>query len=204
LDFIEEIAAGDGIVPNEDVDADAMELRQVIDAQQAAGKKLSEQLFNTILAQRAAILEEQHTVTSQKTKITNLESQVQQLTAQVDQLNKSVLLSQNQKLIIDDRTYDKFPTGHVNAGLYVTKQPQFVTIDDVDYSETITLSQFKGLELGGTLTDVVTLDGIPFRRISGGTNDGKLVQELGPHSILVHEGNYYVRTYIRTEKPLGL
>jgi hypothetical protein len=117
-----------------------------------------------------------------------------------------VLFNQNQKLVIDDRTYDKFPAGHVNAGLYVTKQPQFVTIDDVDYSETIVLSQFKGLELGfgGTLTDVVTLDGIPFRRISGGANDGKLVQELGPHSIMEHEGNYYVRTYIRTEKPLGL
>ena len=117
-----------------------------------------------------------------------------------------MLFNQNQKLVIDDRTYDKFPTGHVNAGLYVTKQPQFVTIDDVDYSETIVLSQFKGLELGfgGTLTDVVTLDGIPFRRISGGANDGKLVQELGPHSIMEHEGNYYVRTYIRTEKPLGL
>lgn len=204
MDFTEEIAAGDDIVPNEDVDAATMELRQVIEAQQAAGKELTEQLLNTIIAQRAAILEEQDTVKSQKTRITNLESQVERLTAQVDQLNQSVLLNQNQKLVIDGRTYDKFPAGNVNEGLFVTKQPHVVTIDDVVYSETTVLSQFKSLELGGTLIDVVTLAGIPFKRIAGGTNDGKLVQELGPHSILVHEGNYYVRTYIRTEKPLSL
>jgi multidrug efflux pump subunit AcrA (membrane-fusion protein) len=204
LDGTEEIAVGDDVVPNEDVDAATMELRQVIEAQQAAGKELSEKLLNTIIAQRAAILEEQDTVNSQKTRITALESQVERLTAQVDQLNKSVLLNQNRKLNIDGRTYDKFPAGNLNAGLFVTKQPHVVTIDDVDYSETTVLSQFKGLELGGTLTEVVTLNRIPFRRISGGENHGKLVQELGPHSIMEHEGNYYVRTFIRTEKPLSL
>jgi hypothetical protein len=204
LDCTEEIAVGDDIVPNEDVDAATLELRQAMEALEAARKEHSEKLLNSVVARGATILKQQDTINNQKTRITNLESQVERLTAQVDQLNKSVLLNQNQKLNIDGRIYDKFPAGHVNAGLFVTKQPQFVTIGDVDYSETIALSQFKGLELGGTLTDVVTLEGIPFKRISGGNNDGKLVQELGPHSILVHEGNYYVRTFIRTEKPLGL
>jgi hypothetical protein len=157
-----------------------------------------------VVAQGATIVKQQDNINNQKTQIANLESQVERLTAQVDQLTKSVLISQNQKVIVNDRTYDKFPAGHINAGLYVTKQPQFVSIGDVDYSETIVLSQFKGLELGGTLTDVVALDGIPFKRISGGDNDGKLVQELGAHSILEHEGNFYVRTFIRTEKPLSL
>lgn len=207
MDRTEEIAAGDDVVPNEDVDAATLELRQAIEAHKATGNELSqltEKIHNVVVAQRATILEEQDTVNNQKTRITNLESQVERLTAQVDQLNKSVLLNQNQKLNIDGRTYDKFPSGHVNAGLFVTKQPHVVTIDDVDYSETIALSQFKGLELGGTLTDVVTLDGTPFRRIRGGDNDGKLVQDLGPHSIFEHEGKYYVRTFIQTEKPLGL
>ncbi len=186
------------------MDAATLELRNAIETHRAIENEFTQKTYNFISRRGAIMLEQQDTINSQKTRITNLESQFERLTAEVDQLNTSVLLSQNQKLNIDGRTFDKFPDGHVNAGLFVTKQPHVVTIDDVDYSETIALSQFKGLVLGGTLSDVVTLENIPFKRISGGENDGKLVQELGPHSILVHEGNYYVRTYIRTEKPLGL
>jgi hypothetical protein len=127
---------------------------------------------------------------------------IEELQKQVGGLTKK--LEGSPKLVIDNRSFDQFPSGNVNAGLYVTKQPQVVTIGDTEYTETAVLSEFKGLDVSAVLADTVVLNGIPFRRISGGHNDGKLVQELGPHSVLEHEGKYFVRWFIRKEKPLEI
>lgn len=127
-----------------------------------------------------------------------------ELEEQVSELKQRLERSQNEKLVIDNRNFDKFPSGDANAGLYVTKQGQLVTVGDTDYTENVALSEFKNIQLGGTLTDTVTLDRIPYKRILGGKNDAKLVQDLGPHSIFEHEGKFYVRWLIRTEKPLSL
>jgi hypothetical protein len=144
-------------------------------------------------------------IRNQNTKIASLVEQVKQLTAQVGPLAKSRLNPQNDKLEIDGQAFSKFPVGDANEGLYVSKQGRVVTVGDIDYNENTALSEFKNIELGGKLADSITsLNGVPFKLISGGSHSGKLIQELGPHSVFHHNGKHYIRWLIRTEKTLSL
>ncbi len=205
-------------------------MQQALEAHEASGKELSEKIHNYVVARDKAGLEDKimdqaatikrletnnyaqnetinkqiSDITKKDHKIADLEKQLQKLTAHVEELSVSRSTVPSNKLVVSNRTFEKFPTGNVNAGLYVSKQPQVVTVSGSDYYENTALSEFKNLELGGNLTESTTQNGIPFNVISGGENNGKLVQELGPHSIFQHEGRFFVRWHIRTKKELSL
>lgn len=151
----------------------------------------------TISKQASDITEKEH-------KVSQLEKQVKELMAQVKELAKSAPSKQNNNLVIENQIFNRFPSGDENEGLYVTKQPRVVTVDGKEYLENTALSEFKNVNLGGDLTESVTLDGIQFRLISGGKYAGKLVQDLGPHSVFEHDGKFFVRWFIRTKKELSL
>ena len=133
--------------------------------------------------------------------------QISDLERQVDSLSKGkkdLPIIQAEPLIIDNRKFVPFPVDAVNEGLYVTDKAKAVTMGGTDYTEKVVLSEFKGLIYGGALTDSVVLNGNSFKRISGGGNDKKLLQDVGPHSILEHGGKYYVRWSVLTEKAADL
>lgn len=44
------------------------------------------------------------------------------------------------------------------------------------------------------------MGGVSFKRIEGGQSHGKLVQDLGQHSLFEHESGSYIRWYVRTKK----
>jgi len=220
-------------VPGENEDSIRLVLRKAVATHLASGDKLSAEIKKfadaraatierlegeneaqdaTINRQTSEITEKAHkiqglktVVSDQKTEIARLKEKVNNLTVEVQRLRKTApVTSQNDKVVINDQIFTKFPEGHVNEGLYVSNHGRLVSVGDHDYIENIALSEFRNVELGGVLTQSLDLDGVPFKRISGGTNDNKLVQELGPHSIFEHDGKHYMRWFIRTEKTLGL
>lgn len=86
-----------------------------------------------------------------------------------------------------------------NDALFVCKNPN-LTIDNIENSKTTVFSKFKCIQLGGQLQDSVVMDGVSFKRIEGGRNHGKLVQDLGQHSVFESESGSYIRWRVRTKE----
>ncbi|RDW72125.1 hypothetical protein BP5796_08159 [Coleophoma crateriformis] len=134
-------------------------------------------------------------IANQNTKIEQYASTIAELQAKIDRLEKGKHWGKSGTVRHGNKTYQLNKTGSL-AGMY-TKEST-IHVDGQKYNEWRVMSPAPQVDIGPASTYRILQNGIPFRRIAVGPNEGKLIEQfVDTRGVSLIDGTFVILTRIR-------
>ncbi|RDW66075.1 hypothetical protein BP6252_09710 [Coleophoma cylindrospora] len=134
-------------------------------------------------------------IANQNTKIEQCNSTIVELQAKIDHLEQGKHWGKSGTVRHGNETYQLNRTGSL-AGMY-TKEST-IRVDGQKYNEWRVMSPAPQIDIGPASTYRILQNGIPFRRIAAGPNEGKLIEQfVDTRGVSLIDGSFVILTRIR-------